>query len=161
MGITLRPATLSDIVFIVACERRPDYEHFVGRWPEEKHQAVMADKDFRYLVAYDGDVPLGFVILHSTWLRPQNLYLKRIAVHDADKGHGKRVLAAVTDWVFAETDTERFWLEVVEANPRARHVYRALGWVEEGIVRDAYFDDATGARGSFVQMSILKPEWRR
>ncbi|HEX4859659.1 MAG TPA: GNAT family N-acetyltransferase [Rhizomicrobium sp.] len=161
MHITLRPATLSDIAFIMACERRPGYEHFVGRWAEEKHRAVMADKDFRYLVAHEDKTPLGFVILHSTWLRPQNLYLKRIAVHDADKGHGKRVLAAVTDWVFAETDTERFWLEVVEANPRARHVYRALGWAEEGIVRDAYFDDATGARGSFVQMSILKTEWKR
>lgn len=161
MGITLRPATSSDIAFIMACERRPDYEHFVGRWSEEKHRAVMADKDFRYLLAAEGEAPLGFVILHSTWLRPQNLYLKRIAVHDADRGHGKRVLGAVTDWVFAETDTERFWLEVVQANPRARHVYLSLGWTQEGIVRDAYFDDAAGARGSFVQMSILKTEWRR
>jgi len=161
MGITLRPATPSDVTFIMACERRPDYDRFVGRWPQEKHRAVMADKEFRYLVAHDGNAPLGFVILHATWLRPQNLYLKRIAVHDADKGHGKRVLAAVTDWVFGETDTERFWLEVVQANPRARHVYLSLGWTQEGIVRDAYFDDATGARGSFVQMSILKPEWRR
>ena len=161
MGIMLRPAGLSDIAFIMACERRPGYERFVGRWAQEKHRAVMADKDFRYLVAHEDDAPLGFVILHSTWLRPQNLYLKRIAVRDADKGHGKRVLAAVTDWVFAQTDTERFWLEVVENNPRARHVYLSLGWAEEGIVSDAYFDDATGARGSFVQMSILKPEWRR
>jgi diamine N-acetyltransferase len=161
MGITLRPATLSDIAFIMACERRPDYERFVGRWAEEKHRTVMADKDFRYLVAHDGDAPLGFVILHSTWLRPQNLYLKRIAVHDADKGHGRKVLAAVTDWVFAQTDTVRFWLEVVEGNPRARHVYLSLGWTQEGIVRDAYFDDAAGARGSFVLMSILKTEWRR
>ena len=161
MGITLRPATPSAIGFIMACERRPDYEHFVGRWAQEKHRAVMADGDFRYLVAHEDDAPLGFVILHSTWLRPQNLYLKRIAVHDANKGHGKRVLAAVTDWVFGETDTERFWLEVVQGNARARHVYLSFGWVEEGIVRDAFFDDATGTRGSFVQMSILKPEWRR
>jgi RimJ/RimL family protein N-acetyltransferase len=159
--ITLRPADSSDIAFIMACERRPGYEHFVGRWPEEKHRTVMADKEFRYLVAEEDGAPLGFVILHSTWLRPQNLYLKRIAVHDADKGYGKRVLCAVTDWVFAETDTERFWLEVVEGNPRARHVYRALGWTEEGIVREAYFEDRAGERGSFVQMSILKREWRR
>src|ERR1700741_3248645 len=161
MGITLRPADPSDIAFIMACERRPDYEHFVGRWPEEKHRAVMADKEFRYLVAEADGAPLGFAILHSTWLRPQNLYLKRLAVHDADKGHGKKVLAAVTGWVFSETDTERFWLEVVEGNPRARHVYRALGWAEEGIVREAYFEDRTGERGSFVQMSILKREWPR
>jgi len=161
MTISLRPANDSDIAFIMECERRPGYEPFVGRWPEEKHRAVMADKDFRYLIARDESGDLGFVILHSTWLRPQNLYLKRIAVHDAEKGNGKNILAALHVWVFSETDTERFWLEVVEHNHRARHVYRVMGWAEEGIVRDAYFDDRTGQRGSFVQMSILKTDWRR
>jgi RimJ/RimL family protein N-acetyltransferase/catechol 2,3-dioxygenase-like lactoylglutathione lyase family enzyme len=160
MNIALRSAETSDIPFIMACERRPGYEHFVGRWPEEKHRAVMADSDFRYLIAHDESGDLGFVILHSSWLRPENLYLKRIAVHDAEKGNGRKVLAALHAWVFAETDTQRFWLEAVEHNHRARHVYRAMGWVEEGIVREAYFDDARGRRGSFVQMSILKSDWQ-
>jgi RimJ/RimL family protein N-acetyltransferase len=160
MTVTLRSAEDRDIAFMMACERRPGYETYVGRWPEDKHRRVMADADFRYLVAHDEGGDRGFVILHQTWLRPQNLYLKRIAVHDAEKGHGRAVLAALHDWVFTHTDTERFWLEVVEHNTRARHLYRALGWAEEGMVRDAYFDDATGARGSFVQMSILKREWR-
>ena len=159
MTVALRLADASDIAFIMACERRPEYERFVGRWAEEKHRAVMADTEFRYLIASDASGSLGFAILHETWLRPQNLYLKRIAVHDAGQGHGRRVLAALTDWVFAETVTHRFWLEVVEANPRARHVYRSLGWTEEGIVREAFEDG--GVRGSFVQMSILKSEWRK
>ena len=161
MSITLRPAEPSDIAFIMACERRPGYERLVGRWPEEKHRAVMADKDFRYLIAGDESGDLGFAILHESWLRPQNPYLKRIAAHDADKGNGKRMLAALTDWIFTNTDAQRFWLEVVEHNHRARHVYRSLGWSEEGIMRDAYHDDARGARGSFVQMSVLKSEWRK
>jgi catechol 2,3-dioxygenase-like lactoylglutathione lyase family enzyme len=160
MSVTLRPADISDIAFIMECERRPGYEGFVGRWPEEKHRAVMADKDFRYLVARNDSGDTGFVTLHSNWLRPQNLYLKRIAVHDADKGNGKAILAAIHAWVFTETDTERFFLEVVERNHRARHVYRVMGWVEEGVVRDAYLDARTGRRGSFVQMSILRSDWR-
>ena len=161
MSITLRPAEPSDIAFIMACERRPGYERFVGRWPEEKHRAVMADKDFRYFIAGDESGDLGFAILHESWLRPENPYLKRIAVHDAEKGNGKRMLAALTDWVFANTGAQRFWLEVVEHNHRARHVYRSMGWSEEGIMRDAYHDDASAARGSFVQMSVLKSEWRK
>ena len=160
MNIALRSAEISDIPFIMACERRPGYEPFVGRWPEEKHRTVMADADFRYLIAQAESSDLGFVILHSTWLRPQNLYLKRIAVHDAGKGHGRKLLAALHDWVFTQTDAQRFWLEVVEHNHRARHIYRSMGWSEEGIVRDAYFDDARGRRGSFVQMSILKADWQ-
>jgi RimJ/RimL family protein N-acetyltransferase/catechol 2,3-dioxygenase-like lactoylglutathione lyase family enzyme len=160
MTTTLRAAEVSDIAFIMACERRPGYEAFVGRWPEEKHRAVMADADFRYLIARDESGDVGFVILHSTWMRPENLYLKRIAVHDAEKGNGKKILAALHDWVFTQTDTQRFWLEVVEHNHRARRVYRAMGWSEEGIVRDAWFDDAQGRRGSFVQVSILKSDWQ-
>ena len=142
-------------------QKRLAQDHLKLAWPEEKHRAVMADKDFRYLIADEEGGPVGFAILHSTWLRPQNLYLKRIAVHDAEKGAGKRILAALHEWVFTTTDTERFWLEVVEHNRRAQHVYRSTGWIEEGIVRDAYFDDARGARGSFVQMSILKSDWQR
>jgi diamine N-acetyltransferase len=159
MTVSLRPAESFDIPFIMACERRPGYDPFVGRWKEEKHARWMADPNFTYLVGRDGHDDAGFAILHDSWLRPQNLYLKRIAVHDAEKGTGKRFLAALHDWVFANTDTHRFWLEVVEHNMRARHVYRSMGWREEGTVREAYFDDRTGARGSFVQMSILKPEW--
>lgn len=161
MTIELRKAEETDILFIMACERRPGYELYVGRWPEEKHRARMADPEFRYLIAADESGDLGFAILHETWMRPENLYLKRVAMHDAERGHGRRVLAALTDWVFANTDAHRFWLEVVETNPRARHVYRASGWVEEGLVREGYFDDAKGKRGSFVQMSILKTEWPR
>src|SRR3569832_1852910 len=108
----------------------------------------MADQDFRYLIARDEAGDTGFVILHATWLRPQNLYLKRIAVHDAEAGNGKKILAALHDWVFTETDTARFWLEVVEHNHHAQHVYRTMGWREEGIVHEGYFDDALGRRGA-------------
>jgi len=112
------------------------------------------------LIAGDETGVLGFAILHETWMRPRNLYLKRIAVHDADKGHGRGVLAALNDWVFANTGTHRFWLEVVETNPRARHVYEKLGFVVEGLVREAYAHD-DGTRGSFVQMSLLKQDWTK
>ena len=159
MTILLRRAEASDIPFIMACERRPGYDRFVGRWPEEKHARWMADPEFTYLIGTDANGDVGFAILHDSWLRPRNLYLKRIAVHDAEKGNGKLLLAALHDWVFANTDTHRFWLEVVEHNVRARHVYTSMGWTDEGFVREAYHDDRTGERGSFVQMSILKQEW--
>src|SRR3569832_1866398 len=88
MTVSLRPAGVSDIPFIMACERRPGYEKFVGRWPEDKHRAVMAEQEFRYLIARDEAGDTGFIVQQATWLRPQNLYLKRIAVHDAGAGGG-------------------------------------------------------------------------
>jgi len=156
--IVLRPANVDDISFIMACERRPGYQPFVGQWTAEKHRAVLADASFRYFIGSDGTDLRGFAILREDPLRAQNLYLKRIAVHDADKGHGRTLMAALNNWVFTHTDTHRFWLDVVEDNPRARHLYESLGFVAEGIVREAYAKP-DGTRGSFVQMSLLKPDW--
>ena len=81
-------------------------------------------------------------------------------MHDAGNGFGRPFLAAVTDWVFANTDAHRFWLEVIDNNPRALHVYDSLGWQTEGRVREA-FAYPDGSRGSCIQMSLLRPEWQQ
>jgi diamine N-acetyltransferase len=156
--IVLRDANPEDIPFIMACERRPGYEPFVGQWAAEKHHTTLADASFRYFIGSDEEAARGFAILRDDPLRTQNLYLKRIAVHDADKGHGRALLTALHEWIFTKTDTHRFWLEVVEDNRRGRHLYEQLGFVAEGVVREAYAKP-DGTRGSFVQMSLLKPDW--
>src|SRR5277367_325589 len=97
----------------MACERRPGYEPFVGRWSEEQHRAALADTHFRYFIASDEDRSVGFAMTRDDPLRPQNFYLKRIAVHDANEGYGRTFLMALNDWLFLNTDTHRFWLEVV------------------------------------------------
>jgi diamine N-acetyltransferase len=158
-SITLARATPRDIAFIMECERRPGYERLVGRWPEEQHASAMAEADFIYLIGSADGEPGGFVILRDRFLGFPNLYLKRIAVHEADAGFGRALLATVADWVFSNTEIHRFWLEVIESNARAAHVYRALGWCEEGRVREA-FVEPDGTRGSYIQMSLLRPEWQ-
>jgi RimJ/RimL family protein N-acetyltransferase len=154
----LRGAGPDDIAFIIACERRPGYEPLVGRWTEERHRAAMADPAFRYFIADDEAASRGFAIVQTDVFHAQSLYLKRIAVHDAGQGHGKAILRLLNGWVFANTDTHRFWLEVVEDNPRARRVYESLGFVVEGIAREVHAQP-DGRRGSFVQMSLIKPDW--
>jgi diamine N-acetyltransferase len=161
MSIELRRASESDIPFIMACETRPGYAGFVGAWTDAEHRTTMAHPDWHYLVGSRDGVDRGFVMLSGMTHRNGNLYLKRIAAHDADAGFGKPFLAAVIDWVFTRTHAHRFWLEVVEKNARARHVYRALGFVEEGIEREAFVDSETGQRRNMVLMAILKPEWRK
>jgi diamine N-acetyltransferase len=156
--IVLRDAKSEDIPFIMACERRPGYDQFVGHWPDEKHRAAMADAAFHYFLGCEGAEPRGFAILYRSPLYVQNLYLKRIAIHDADRGYGRAFLSALHDWIFANTDTHRFWLEVAENNARGQHLYASLGFVVEGVVREAW-TTPDGARSSGLQMSLLKPDW--
>jgi diamine N-acetyltransferase len=130
---TLRRATPADIPFILATERRPGYDGLVGRFPEEEHHANLADDDWLYFLGLDdAGTPQGIAILQNRNTQGGSEFLRRIAVTDAGRGFGKPFLSAVIDWVFANTDAQRFWLGVHNDNARARHVYASLGFVEEG-----------------------------
>lgn len=157
MAMRLRDAKIADIPFIMACERRPGYERFVGRWEEERHRSEIAAGAYRYCIADDGNAR-GFFITYHSELWPSSLYLKRAAMYDTDRGHGRAALTGLNDWVFANTETHRFWLDVAEDNARARHLYESLGFVVEGRLREVYAAP-DGTRSSSIQMSLLKPDW--
>ena len=159
MQVSIRRATPADLAFIMASERQPAFAGMVGKWPAERHEAAMASADFAYLVgSADGGPPAGFAILRDLNNRSDNIGLQRIVSAAAGQGFGRPFLAAVIDWVFTETACHRFLLEVFTDNARARHVYRSLGFVEEGLLREAV-KRADGSRVDQVLMSILRPEW--
>lgn len=157
--IRLRRATADDIGFIMDVERQPGYEQFIGRFSREQHSAHFADPTCAYLIGVDGEGgDFGFVFLRDFDDPSGNLFIKRLAVRDTGKGAGSRMLQLCMDWVFSQTPTHRLWLNVVSNNARARHVYGKLGYVEEGIKREAILAP-DGHRLDSVMMSILRPEW--
>ena len=52
----------------------------------------------------------------------------------------------------------RLWLDVLEHNARARHVYRQIGVTEDGVWRQSY-RMPDGGRISQILMAMLRPEW--
>jgi RimJ/RimL family protein N-acetyltransferase len=68
------------------------------------------------------------------------------------------VLEAVLSNAFDELFAHRLWLDVFEHNARARHVYRSVGFVEEGVLRECVKQQERYA--SLVVMSILENEYR-
>lgn len=131
--ITLRRAAPDDILFILATERRPGYEAFVGRFEEDVHRANLADDNWLYFIGLDDrGTPQGFAILQDRKDGDGSEFLRRIAVTNAGGGFGKPFLSALTDWVFAHTDNTRFHLHVRNGNNRARQVYASLGFTVVG-----------------------------
>ena len=63
------------------------------------------------------------------------------------------------DWIFATTTAHRVWLDVIETNERAHHVYRSLGLTDDGIWRQSYLMP-DGRRVSQLLMAMLRPEWQ-
>ena len=139
-------------------ERQPGYERLVGCWSLSQHNAALGDPGTAYLLGHDDDGPRGFAILCTLDDAHGNVLLKRIAVERAGEGFGRRFVEAVVDWVFATTAAHRLWLDVLAHNDRAHHLYRAIGFTDDGIWRESYLTP-NGERVSQLLMALLRPEW--
>lgn len=76
-----------------------------------------------------------------------------------DRGLGTEALRLIVGYGFEQLGLHRISLDVYAFNPRARHVYEKVGFVAEGVLRDAlrYADGWVDA----TVMSILDHEWAR
>lgn len=153
-------ATSSDLPQIVALERLPESRKYVGQWPEERHARTLAGTDARYFVHEAEPGVLGaYAILRGFDESSDSIELKRLVVGAPGHGLGRRTLKELMRIVFEEYGKHRLFLDVFEDNARAQHVYRSLGFVQEGVMRDAAERD--GRRFSLYLMSILENEYRR
>jgi RimJ/RimL family protein N-acetyltransferase len=156
---SLRRGGVEDILYIMATERRPGYDLIVGRWTEAAHLAAIVNPAYAYLVGTDAaGGSAGFVILRDLDDPHSNVCLKRIAVEQPGRGFGSTLLRLALSWTFSETLAHRIWLEVVADNSRARHVYAAAGFVEEGLLRQAWLLP-DGGRIDLILMSVLRADW--
>ena len=129
----------------------PFDSYLVGRFEEDVHRANLTDDNWAYFIGLDAQgVPQGFAILQNCNTRDGNEFLRRIAVAHAGGGFGKPFLSALVEWVFTQTDANRFYLHVRNGNSRARHVYTSLGFIVEG--------PEDGDPGS-VTMGLTRAAW--
>ncbi|MFI6819336.1 GNAT family N-acetyltransferase [Micromonospora sp. NPDC050187] len=74
-----------------------------------------------------------------------------------DRGLGTEAVRLVVGHGFERLGLHRISLEVYHLNPRARRVYEKVGFVAEGVLRDALRDGNRWVDATV--MSILAPEW--
>lgn len=147
----LRPATPADIPPIAALERNPAFRDFVGQWPEERHAATLASSDAHYFVV---ESPAGgiqaFALLRGLQESSRSIEFKRIIVGTPGQGLGRRIVRELMRIVFEDLHAHRFYLDVYEDNARARRLYESLGFVYEGVMREA------GERGDqFISLHLM------
>ena len=159
-NVTTERATEADIPAIMAIERTPGFEDFVGRWSAEQHAAEMARDSTRYFVLRDGDEVTAFAIFQHIGEPDRRVHLKRIVARDAGQGAGTRLLSSALDWLYTETETNRVDLDLFVENERARRSYDKLGYVLEGRHRDNHRSVDGRIRDALI-MSILRKDWAR
>ncbi|WP_225754665.1 GNAT family N-acetyltransferase [Actinotalea sp. Marseille-Q4924] len=123
-------------------------------------RAEQTDRLDLAVVDRSSGVVVGEVVLNE--LQPENRSSNvRILVGPAGRGRGlgTEALRLVLDHAFRTVGLHRVELEVLDFNPRARHVYEQLGFVLEGTRREAFRLD--GAWADAHTMAILEQEWVR
>lgn len=76
---------------------------------------------------------------------------------DRGVGLGRAAVTLVLDYAFDGLDLQRIALEVMESNAAARRLYEALGFVQEGLAREAFL--RAGAREDVALYGLLRREF--
>ncbi len=73
------------------------------------------------------------------------------------KGYGRETLRLLTGFGFAQRNLRRIWLETLATNAAALRCYAAVGYTEEGRLREHAWVD--GAYVDVVRMALLRADW--
>ncbi|MBI1389502.1 MAG: GNAT family N-acetyltransferase [bacterium] len=79
--------------------------------------------------------------------------------HAQGQGYGKDAFLTLIRFCFQELNLHRVYLQVFDFNERAAALYRKLGFVEEGRLRECFFTQ--NAYHDVIQMSLLENEFKR
>ncbi len=155
--LTLSDADVGDLEWILNVEESAVQGGFVSGDSAINHQRQMADQSCLYLIAKRGNEPVGYVILRGVIGSEPVVELKRIVITKTDAGHGQSAMGLLMHRVFEDLNAHRLWLDVLDDNQRAQHVYRKLGFVEEGRLRQAA--RRGGEWRDLVLFGMLRTEW--
>lgn len=83
-----------------------------------------------------------------------------LAIGDPDQrgqGLGREAVDLIVDFCFEQLRLERVWLRTDSDNERAQRLYERCGFVHEGRLRHAFYQD--GRFQDEIRMAILRDEW--
>lgn len=157
--VHLRSTTEADLPFVLTAEKTPENAYFINQWSYERHRQACESSDERHWIVEYGSPPqsVGYVILLGLQDPHQSLLLKRIVMTQKGLGLGKATLLQVIQKAFVDFDAHRLWLDVIEDNVRARSLYRNVGFVEEGRIREGF--KRPDGFASMYLMGMLRSEF--
>ena len=156
--MTLRRASAKDLSYILDLEQKFRELRLISGQDRATHERQFSNPGCLYWIVETDAGPGGFVILRDIHSKDRNVELLRIVIAEPGRGLGTKVLRAVMDKAFGEFGAHRLWLDTYSDNTRAQHVYRSVGFTQEGVIRECkkWGDEYR----SLVLMSILESEYK-
>lgn len=132
--------------------------------PQEHYRFIKSlkkdSKNFYFLVRRGQDKPVGVVCLTRVDFMNRNGYLGLYAnPFSREKKIGTILGSILLKLAFDIAGLHTLKLEVIEDNNRAIHLYKKLGFIEEGRLREFVFRD--GKWKDVIIMGITEEEYRR
>lgn len=148
----------SDIPNVLLMENDIENSQFIFPNSKEEHINLLKDNNIEHLLLSENNKTIGFVILAGLKDKNRNIEFRRIVIKDKGKGFGRKAIQKLKQYSFERLNCNRFWLDVLETNKRARHLYQSEGFKEEGKLRDCILID--NEYKSLIIMSILENEYK-
>ncbi len=156
--LRLRTTSTADLDYVVRAEHSEENRNYIIPWSLERHIGALSNPDLAHLIA-ETDKPVGYVILAGLLDPNQSIEFRRIVITDKGQGYGKLTIEKVKELAFETYHAHRLWLDVMDWNARAQHVYEASGFNREGVLRECVKRE-DGHYESLVIMSILQHEYQ-
>ena len=164
----IRDVQFSDYEYFARWEVDPDMTRYFALDRDRTYEDVVTegfayreDKSVMDLTITDkvSGKPLGRVIISRIEPHYKSLDITKIYVGGdmRGKGIGNETLLGLLRYFFVEQDMQRVTLDYFTGNTRAAALYRKLGFVDEGIARNACSKD--GVYYDLNLMSILRDEY--
>lgn len=144
----IRHATLEDAAMLCAAEREvvARFDGMLVSEPDEvlepnfrERIATVADGRGKYLIAEDRGTPVAHASLWPMGLRKISHVLRLdLCVHVGHwrQGHGEALLRSLLEWATLQSSARKVELLVRAENAAAISLYKKLGFIEEGRMRD-------------------------
>lgn len=164
-SLRLRPLEREDLRFVHELDNNETVMHY---WFEEPYEAFVElcdlydkhihDQSERRFVLECGHEPVGLVeLVEINHIHRRAEFQIIIAPAHQGKGYATTATALAMDYAFTVLNLYKLILIVDCENSRAVHVYKKLGFKEEGIMRNEFFVD--GEYRDVIRMAIFQPEY--
>lgn len=129
---------------------------------EDLFRQVLHEANSVYLaiVTQEDEQVIGYVFLTDIMQRHRVAREFGIVIGDPaqwNHGYGTDATRLIIEYGFHQLHLHRIQLKVLDTNARALHVYRNVGFSEEGVQREARY--VNGAYHDVVMMGLLEVEW--
>lgn len=163
-NLLVRPMTRDDLKLVLAWRNHPEVRRYMYTQHEidmEEHQrwfdrTVKDPRKHLLLYGYD-EHPLGFVnfsVVRDGGIAEWGFYTSP----EAPKGSGRKLGWLALEYAFERLDFHKVCGETLGGNERSIRMHSLLGFKQEGVMRDQYFDGEQYHH--VVCFGLLRSEWR-